>query len=192
MTPDEEEWRAVPGYEGYYEVSDLGNVRSVDREIVDALGRHRRLRGQALKPFINPQNGRREVALKRGGSLDHRTVYPLVLRAFVGLPPTGFHACHNDGNQRNDRLDNLRWDSRSGNMLDVVRHGRHHNALKSVCKWGHRLEEPNLRAAKAGRGCLACHRASAVAAYARRTRRPAPDHQRLSDDYYQRLMGAAT
>ena len=48
-----EEWRAIPGYEGYYEVSDEGRVRSVDRVIIDSLDRRRRLKSKVLQVTLN-------------------------------------------------------------------------------------------------------------------------------------------
>lgn len=190
MTEATEEWRPVVGWEPFYEVSNLGNVRSRDRATTDVIGRTRRFRGQALSPVVNPQTGRREVKLKGGGRRVTRTVYPMVLEAFVGPRPVGLHACHDDGDQQNDRLSNLRWDSRSGNMLDVVRHGRHHNANKERCNVGHLLVEPNLRLAKDGRGCRACHRARSAATHERRMGRPEPDHKSLADWQYERIMRA--
>jgi hypothetical protein len=61
-------------------------------------------------------------------------IHRLVLEAFVGPCPNGFEACHNDGDRQNNRLENLRWDTRSGNHSDKEQHGtmlrgaRHPNA----------------------------------------------------------------
>lgn len=48
----EEIWKDVPGYEGYYQVSNLGKVRSVDREFVNSIGRHCILKGMPITPRI--------------------------------------------------------------------------------------------------------------------------------------------
>ena len=50
-------------------------------------------------------------------------IQKLVLEAFVGPMPTGHHACHGDGNPRNNCLSNLRWGTVSENVMDAVRHG---------------------------------------------------------------------
>lgn len=51
------------------------------------------------------------------------SVNRLVLLAFKGPPPAGMEGCHNDGNHRNNKLANLRWDTHSGNERDKERHG---------------------------------------------------------------------
>jgi hypothetical protein len=55
----------------------------------------------------------------------HRTirVHQAVLLAFIGPRPEGMQGCHGDGNPRNNRLDNLRWDTREANEMDKLRHG---------------------------------------------------------------------
>jgi hypothetical protein len=53
----------------------------------------------------------------------NRYVHALVLEAFVGPRPEGFDACHNNGNKTDNRLENLRWDTKSANSLDKRRHG---------------------------------------------------------------------
>jgi hypothetical protein len=72
---------------------------------------------------LTPQHaGHLQVCLgpNRGSFMAHR----LVLLAFVGPCPAGLEACHNDGNPANNRLANLRWDTRKSNAADKVRHGR--------------------------------------------------------------------
>lgn len=106
----------VVGYESLYEVSDLGRVKSRDR--VDPLGRPRE--GQLLTPA-----GLRHlhVTLSDRGAKKQRTVHRLVLEAFVGPAPEGTEGCHWDGDPKNNRLDNLRWDTRIANIQDAIRHG---------------------------------------------------------------------
>lgn len=48
-----------------------------------------------------------------------------MLTAFVGPCPDGMEGCHNDGDPHNNRLDNLRWDTRANNARDAIRHGTH-------------------------------------------------------------------
>lgn len=156
---NEENWRPVAGYDGFYEVSDHGRIRSVER--VDMRGQRRpsQVRKLSLK-----STGRLQVSLSRDGVKHSHFVHRIVARAFHGEPPTGTEACHGDGNPTNNRADNLRWGTSSDNKLDAVRHGTHHEAVKTHCGRGHRLVEPNLVPAHARRGqrdCLACSRAHA-------------------------------
>lgn len=90
-----EEWRPVVGYEGYYEVSDHGNVRSLDRVV--PRGRHTQtVIGRALSPSAKP-SGHMQVSII-GADRKQRTrmVHQLVLDAFVGPCPEGMEACHTD------------------------------------------------------------------------------------------------
>lgn len=58
-----------------------------------------------------------------------------------------------------NRLTNLRWDSRSGNISDQVRDGTHNNARKTHCKWGHEFTPENTgKQSNGGRRCITCHR----------------------------------
>lgn len=147
-------WEPVAGYEGFYEVSDQGNVRGVDR--IDSAGR--RWKGRTLKPKTH-RNGYLCVHLWREGSGRMHYVHRLVLTAFRGSSDD-MQACHNDGDCTNNRLSNLRWDTASENAYDRVRHGTHWATERSHCPRGHALEEPNLVAwtyrTNGHRSCLAC------------------------------------
>jgi hypothetical protein len=109
-----EEWRPIAGYEGLCEVSSLGRVRS-----------WRHPRGKRPKPRILKQS------LARGGYARVNLYYPrhgllvhrLVVEAFVGPIPEGFHVCHNDGIRLHNSVLNLRIDTPLGNNLDQDKHG---------------------------------------------------------------------
>ena len=58
-------------------------------------------------------------------------VHRLVLTAFVGPCPEGMECCHSDGDHRNNRLDNLRWDTHSSNELDKLKHGTHNRGERN-------------------------------------------------------------
>ena len=120
----QEVWKPVPGYEGLYEVSDQGRVRSLDRYVQcsgPVKGAYVSLKkGRLLRP--GPSNyGHLSVVL---GRRQTRMVHDLVLRAFVGAPPTKRECCHNNGDPADNRLENLRWGTRSENNIDAVRHQR--------------------------------------------------------------------
>jgi len=78
------------------------------------------------KRFITPYGGTRGgmlVVLCEQGKKFRKLVHRLVLKTFVEPCPEGMVCCHNDGNFRNNHIDNLRWDTRSNNELDKHRHG---------------------------------------------------------------------
>jgi hypothetical protein len=155
-----ESWLPVVDWEGFYEVSDLGRVRSV----VDRV-RHP---AKVLNPWIVGV-GYRRVDL-RDGRRSSQFVHQLVLEAFVGPCPEGMEVCHNDGDPTNNRLDNLRYGTRTGNMQDRTRHGRNPMLAKTHCPQGHPYVEGNIDWGRTGsRTCSTCRRAR-KRAYMRRTR----------------------
>jgi len=155
------EWRAVPGWEGYFEVSDDGRVRSLDRKVSHPTSGTRRLKGRELKQAkAGTGGGYFYVTLTRAGERRNKYVHTLVLEAFVGPQPEGMEACHGPAGRYVNTPDNLRWDTRKANVADmVVRDKTHSEVRKTHCKRGHRLAEPNLNLtslAKGVRKCLAC------------------------------------
>ena len=116
-----EEWRDIPGYEGSYQVSTWGNVRSVDRMRRVAGGGFRLARGKVLRD--DKFGAYRHVSLCRGAICKSYNVHILVLTAFWGEAPKGLEGCHNDGVKHNCQLSNLRWDYHSGNERDKLGHG---------------------------------------------------------------------
>ena len=116
-----EVWRPVAGFEGYYEVSDHGRVRSLDRTITTSHGRKRFYRGQIRAYGVLP-SGYYQVPLIRHNIQHMRYVHRLVLESFVCPCPSGTEACHSDGNRSNNRLSNLRWDTHTENEQDKVLH----------------------------------------------------------------------
>lgn len=164
-----ERWLPFVGYEGLYEVSDMGRVRSIDRVVIDTTGKTRRLRGRILAQTKLGNTPYLKVVLCRAPSQTTRSVHSLVLEAFVGPRPDGMEACHGFGGQVDNRLVNLRWDTLSENNYDMVRQGTHRAVQKTRCPRGHLLRAPNLTrsfAVKGHRTCLACSRARAVLQYA--------------------------
>jgi hypothetical protein len=119
-----ESWTNVYGYESYYEISDLGRIRSFSRNVLSSHGRNRHFEGKILKPIVN-SIGYVVVNLSVGGKKKQRTVHTLVLESFVGPNPAGTEACHANGVRTDARLSNLRWDTRAENHHDKIGHGTH-------------------------------------------------------------------
>lgn len=156
-----EEWRPVPGYEGLYEVSNLGGVRRIEA-LVHTVRGERIIPGRTLKTAPN-QDGYPKVCLSKDNVRKTFFVHQLILRAFVRHENAGEVACHNDGNPSNSTLSNLRWDTAKGNSADAIKHGTHTEVKKTHCPQGHPLSGSNLdrRQMKryGKRRCLACSRA---------------------------------
>jgi hypothetical protein len=111
-----EQWRTVGGYEGLYEVSDQGDVRSARRR--------KGSRGGPLKQALTGGTSPRLcVVLYKDGKKKTRLVHHLVLEAFTGPRPTGQEACHGPGGALDNRHVNLYWGTREQNQADRVRDG---------------------------------------------------------------------
>lgn len=160
-----EGWRHIAGFEGFYQVSDLGRVRSLNREIICHNGVIKRRRGVLLSP--GDTGTAMVVNISRNGRGGTCRVHHLVLDAFVGLRPPGTEACHWDDDHTNNRLSNLRWGTHSDNMQDCLRNGTNSRAVRTHCPRGHALVMPNLVPSELrtrGRKCLACSRAASMTA----------------------------
>lgn len=118
MSEEIEIWKDVVGYEGRYQVSNFGQVRSLPNK--------RRFSMIILKQHQR-KNRRFSVGLTsvgEDGKWRQRTyeVQWLVAAAFIGPRPEGLEVCHNDDNPANNHLSNLRYDTRLANVADRVKH----------------------------------------------------------------------
>lgn len=164
MNATQEQWRPVVGFEGIYEVSDHGRVRSLDRMVASHSGLQRQAPGRVLRPWKSNRGDYPKVGLSAPTGFRKEFIHVLVLEAFVGPRPEGLVCCHNDGDSSNNRLSNLRWDTYSANNHDLVKHGRHWNAKKTHCTHGHEFTPENTRLypyrGALMRFCIVCEKAN--------------------------------
>lgn len=155
----EERWLPVVGYEDLYEASDQGRVRNARTGLV-------------LKPRTH--QGRLDVTLSRNGRVRTRLIHQMVLESFVEARPAGLVACHLNGDSRDNRLVNLRWDTVSANTLDSVRHGTHNEARKTRCSNGHEYSKENtwVCSRTGRRSCRTCTRERVAAIKSRKKAAP--------------------
>lgn len=120
-------WRPIGGYEGIYEVSSKGEVRSLDRVIpqlnwAGTLVR-RNYPGRTIKPVADNHGYLRVSLARQGQKAETKRVHHLVAAAFLGPRPDGHDICHNDGDQKNNAASNLRYATRTENEQDKRTHG---------------------------------------------------------------------
>lgn len=119
-------WKAVPGYEGYLEVSNMGNVKSLARTVKKRHSSGAIMKQHYPERLLNPMpSAAGYVFVHVGVNGVRRTmaVHKLVLTAFVGPKPDGMEACHSNGRASDNRLENLRWDTHLSNSRDRLSHG---------------------------------------------------------------------
>lgn len=158
-----EQWKPVHGYEGIYEVSYYGRVRSVERTIVRSDGQRRRFKSR-IRRLARTADGRYSVNLWKENVGCTSLVHVLVLEAFVGPRPPDHLACHRNGDPTDNRPENLYWGTCSDNMQDCLRHGNHVNANKTRCRRGHEYSPENTYVipSTGGRMCRICMRINVV------------------------------
>lgn len=167
-----EEWKPVAGFEGVYEISDGGSVRSKN--------------GLLAVTFSADGYGR--VSFKAGGKRVGRTIHRVVLEAFVGLRPAGYHARHLNGDKSDNRLSNLRWGTVAENCQDTKDHGHNCSLNRTHCPRGHSYSGWNLGNKEGGRKCRACCLAASEVWRLRRAGKEVNKHQ-LADEIYNRKQG---
>lgn len=194
MNSSMEKWKDITGYEGLYQVSDQGRVRSLDR--YDSLGRLHKSQIKSQRKnnkgyfVLDLFKGEGTRTCGGGGKGRTFTAHKLVATEFCEKPDDlegREEICHLDGDRENNKADNLVWGNSTDNRYDSVAHGTHYNAKKEVCSRGHKLVAPNLTTAawKAGsRNCKACNRAGATL-----RSHPDLDFQHVSDIHYANILG---
>jgi hypothetical protein len=140
---EDENWKAVVGFEGLYEVSDRGRVRSLDREVPSRFGQ-RTIPGRVMKLAKDSAGYLSLLLYQRSEGKSKRPckrelVSRLVVISFLGLPNNpNDQANHIDFDRSNNLLTNLEWKTPSGNVQHSVLAGRWagpHDSAKNPKKW---------------------------------------------------------
>ena len=117
-------YKDIPGYDGLYRVSNFGDVKSCSRDVFTGSGDKRRII-KLKEKRLNPSNrkGYKVVNLRKDNKTLTIGVHQLVLWAFVGVQQKGIEVRHLNSNPSDDRLENLRYGTKSENMQDAVELG---------------------------------------------------------------------
>src|SRR5574344_917934 len=114
----QEEWRDVVGYEGYYQVSNLGRVKSIERKICLETRNVRcskTISSRILKQ-AEYRNGYLKVVLSKNGIHENKLVHRLVMESFKKDRNLSYQVNHKDENKKNNNIDNLEWCTNSYNI----------------------------------------------------------------------------
>lgn len=132
MVNSDETWKDIPGFEGCYQVSNLGNVRSVLRTVSGGgCVKVKTLKGRILKPYLRGDRTKYPtVNLSMNGLKTKMPVHQMVLKSFHGPRPSPNHvARHLNDRPVDTRSDNLVWGTQSQNMKDKFQNGYVHPRL---------------------------------------------------------------
>ncbi len=177
----DENWRVVPGYDGHVEVSNVGNVRTLDRYVDTGGGRTRLVLGGPLTPYRRTKRTpHRSVKIfNKPVPVEH-----LVAAAWIGPRMPGQIVRHWDDDPTNNTVANILYGTYRDNALDRLRNegGKARDRRRPRCDRQHLLESPNLK----GRYEADCRACANARKYCRRNSLES-DMQAISDRYYLEL-----
>lgn len=119
------EWRYIRGYEGLYQVSDSGLVRSVPRFAKNRSGKVFLQKGRLMKQNVSPNCNYLMVDLYKNGKRTHHLTHILVARTFLGCDDKSLEVNHKDGNHFNNNIENLELVTH----LQNIRHARENGLI---------------------------------------------------------------
>ena len=123
----QEIWKDIKGYEGLYQVSNLGKVKSLKKEVNFYSGLYKEVKKRKYKERIinlkKTNRGYMNITLYKNGIRKHFNVHRLVADTFILNPNNLPEVNHKDGNKENNCVDNLEWVTRSENMQHSLKTG---------------------------------------------------------------------
>ena len=143
----DEVWKDVLGYEGLYQVSNLGRVKGVDR-IIECLWNgkmvYKPYKGKIKVQTVNPVTDRLQVSIYKNNKAECANVARLVALAFIPNPDNLPEVDHIDGNRHNNIVTNLKWTDRVGNMNNIITKERLSLSKKGRCYYKKPILQLNL------------------------------------------------
>ncbi|MHA1754674.1 MAG: NUMOD4 domain-containing protein [Candidatus Odinarchaeia archaeon] len=131
-----ENWKPLLKFNNFYEVSNLGNIRSIARTIITKNNVQRKLKSKQLKTFIN-ENGYSIVSIRFNNLHYNLKIHRVVATVFISNPKHKLTINHKDGNKQNNNVLNLEWATHSENIKHAYNNKLNHNdnQLKPVLQF---------------------------------------------------------
>lgn len=125
---EKEIWKDISDYEGYYQCSNLGNLKSLKR-LTNCNNFFREEQEKILKQSISKKRKVKYISLNKKGKLKTFAVHRIIAKTFIKNPLQYGEINHKDGNPSNNNINNLEWCSRSQNMIHARDNGLHRVCL---------------------------------------------------------------
>ena len=133
-------WRDIPGYEGLYQISNLGRVKSLNH-LIKHLGGERLIKGKVLAPRKNKNNGYLYIILSKDGTSKTKTIHRIVSQVFINNPNNLPEVDHINRDRTDNRVNNLRWVDR----LTQCKNKNYKNIADAVKITGKKNSKPVLQ-----------------------------------------------
>jgi len=121
MSMSKEEWKDVVGFEGFYQVSSKGRVRSMSRTVIRSNGTKQTFKSKIYAIHKSSTTFYPMVTISKNGKSFRRTVHSMECEAFIPNPKNKKYVNHKDGIRWNNELDNLEWSTPSENNFHAYR-----------------------------------------------------------------------
>ena len=118
------EWKPIKGYEGFYEISNKGEIRSCEKVIFQPGHGYRKIKEYNMHPWDNGK-GYKVVTLSKNGTRKNHYVHRLVAEHFIPNPNNLIEINHIDYDKSNNKVNNLEWTDRVSNVRYSAEHMRH-------------------------------------------------------------------
>lgn len=124
-------WKDIEGYEGLYQVSNLGRVKSLERVVSRSDGRTQKVSDKIRKSYLD-DDGYPRLSLSREGAKKTVKIHRLVAQAFIYRKAGASEVNHLNGNKQDNSVSNLEWVTSEENIEHSFREGLHNSPKKSV------------------------------------------------------------
>lgn len=125
---ENEVWKDIIGYEGYYQVSNMGRIKSLARNIYNKKGNFQRFKKETIKALKVNTDGYHAITLSVNCNDKTIGVHRLVAQAFIPNPENLLEVNHLDCNRKNNNVENLEWCTHQENIDYTIESGNHYIA----------------------------------------------------------------
>lgn len=136
-------WKDIKGYEGYYQVSNTGKIKTLEHNIIRHNGKRLTIKEKILNGSKDTK-GYLQVELKKDGKRNIKFIHRLVAETFIENPNNKLQVNHINGDKSNNGIDNLEWVTCSENIHHAWKNGLN-KPIKGEAHGNHKLTDDEVR-----------------------------------------------